>query len=223
MKQLLLSLMILSGFGIGVCHASNPVIAGKIAGSAHDFSGSVWSRDEICLACHTPHRASTTAAVVPLWNHKLTQQTYVPYQSNTLQAAVGQPDGISKLCLSCHDGTVALDAFGGSDGAVNGSGGLVNQIGSQMGPDLNSAQGHSLVHPVSFVYDSALADADGGLIDPTQPQASLGGATIQSKLLSASKLQCSSCHDVHNGGGIPGMLRLSLNNDELCLACHKGK
>ena len=33
---------------------------------------------------------------------------YIPYSSSSLQAKPGQPTGTSKLCLSCHDGTIAL-------------------------------------------------------------------------------------------------------------------
>src|ERR1041385_334859 len=60
---------------------------------------------EVCIFCHTPHRATGEQ---PLWNHAGSAATYTPYSSSTLKAAVGQPTGASKLCLSCHDGTVAL-------------------------------------------------------------------------------------------------------------------
>ena len=60
---------------------------------------------DICIFCHAPHN---TTGVGPLWNHALSAATYTPYSSSTLKATVGQPTGASKLCLSCHDGTVAL-------------------------------------------------------------------------------------------------------------------
>jgi cytochrome c peroxidase len=54
-------------------------------------------------------------------------------------------------------------------------------------------------HPISFVYDSALAAADGALKNPAQP--STLGRTIAQDLLDAnSKMQCNSCHDVHTSG-----------------------
>ena len=197
--------------------------AAGIQGSAHDFSGKAWSRGEMCQACHTPHHSDNSQRDAPLWNHSSTQQVFIPYKSDTLKATVGQPDGLSKLCLSCHDGTVALDAFGGFGGAVDAKGGIANKIGTQIGPDLNSNVGHSLVHPFSFVYDSSLASADTGVNDPTQPQAILNGATIRSALLFGDKLQCSSCHDVHNRQGNDKLLRLPLDNNALCSACHSGK
>ena len=61
---------------------------------------------EICIFCHTPHNANPA---VPLWNHTMsTGVNYQPYTSTTLAAAVGVPTGSTKLCLSCHDGTVAI-------------------------------------------------------------------------------------------------------------------
>lgn len=193
-----------------------------IRGSAHDFSGAVWSDQEMCQACHTPHHANSAEHNAPLWNHSSTQQNFTPYTSSTLKATVGQPDGISKLCLSCHDGTVALDAFGGFTGRVDSNGAIINKIGNQIGPDLNNPQGHSLVHPISFVYDSTLADADNRLNDPNQPQTVLNGATVTAALLVGNKLQCSSCHDVHNKQGNESLLKLPLENNALCNACHTG-
>jgi putative hemolysin len=69
---------------------------------------------EVCVYCHTPHGASTAAAV-PLWNRSLpTTTTYVTYdQLNTssLTQTVFQPGAASLPCLSCHDGTQAIDAI----------------------------------------------------------------------------------------------------------------
>src|ERR1035438_10544635 len=63
------------------------------------------TESDICIFCHAPHN---TTGEGPLWNHELSHATYTPYTSSTLKAAVDQPTGASKLCLSCHDGTVAL-------------------------------------------------------------------------------------------------------------------
>ena len=59
---------------------------------------------EICIFCHTPH----TAKKAGLWNRHDSTAAYTPYRSTTIKANIGQPTGASKLCLSCHDGTVAL-------------------------------------------------------------------------------------------------------------------
>ena len=89
--------------------------AQTIVGSSHDFSGqTAWNTSgEICKVCHTPHNAITTVTNAPLWNHQMTNATFQLYTSATMNATTGQPDGSSKLCLSCHDGTVALENFGG--------------------------------------------------------------------------------------------------------------
>src|SRR5512134_686927 len=86
-----------------------------IAGTRHNLStsgpGSIkaLSESEICVFCHTPHGASSE---LPLWNHRLSTQTYdLPSTSSgwpLLLTTVQQPDKASRLCLSCHDGTVAI-------------------------------------------------------------------------------------------------------------------
>ena len=182
---------------------------GQITGSKHDFSNNGWSGGKICIVCHTPHHADNTVTDAPLWNHEVTSATFTVYNSSTLDATVGQPDGVSKLCLSCHDGTVALDNFGG---VTTGS----NMITG----DYNLETDLSNDHPVSFVYDATLASADGGIYDPTTQNSGLGG-TINGDMLSSTKMQCSSCHDVHNGsGGWESLLVKSNANSTLCLTCH---
>jgi len=184
-----------------------------ITGSKHDFSSNSWNTTgEICRVCHTPHNATST--IVPLWNHALTTAAFTAYSSYSLNAAVGQPSPSSKACLSCHDGTIALDSFGGAAGSnfISGS--------PKLGTDLSND------HPVSFTYDAALATADGGLYDPTlKTVGALGGKTIAAgMLISGNKVECSSCHDVHRGKGnsvTAGRLLLVNNTGSaLCLTCH---
>lgn len=182
---------------------------GIITGSAHDFSNDAWNTTgEICITCHTPHNGMETGAV--LWNHTITTASFDVYSSVTMDAdpIVGQPSGNSKLCLSCHDGTVGLADFGGATGgdAITGDG--------LVGTDLSND------HPISFTYDATLATADGGLHDPSLVSSGLGG-TIADDLLFGGNLQCASCHDVHNNGlGTVSLLRKSNAASALCLTCH---
>ncbi len=74
-------------------------------------------------------------------------------------------------------------------------------------------------HPVSFTYDGALALADLGLFDPTNTQSGLGG-TITATMLQGGKVQCASCHDVHNSANLPNLLLKSNAASALCLTCH---
>lgn len=180
-----------------------------ITGSAHDFSGQGWGTTEICEPCHTPHNADASIADAPLWNHQTTTTVFTLYSSSTLTTTtLTQPDASSKLCLSCHDGTVALENFGGvTTGTHFISGG--NNLGTTLAND----------HPVSFTYNTALATADGGLFDPATHITALGG-TIANDLLIGDKLQCASCHDVHNSYNLSSLLKIDNNGSALCLTCH---
>ncbi len=187
----------------------SPAAKGGIVNSEHDFSGESWNTTtEICITCHTPHDADMTVADSPLWNHEVTAATFTLYSSSTLDATdLGQPDGVSKLCLSCHDGTVALDSFGGATGSTMITGGAL------VGTDLSND------HPISFTYDDTLATTDGELFPPSTTNSGLGG-TINADLLVGGKLECSSCHDVHDADGNTNLLRIANTASALCLTCH---
>lgn len=95
-------------------------LAASIVGSYHDLAHidevhtgpDGWGRtftdyNEVCVYCHTPHHADQTQG--PLWNRYAPSTTYALYQSPTLDGAQNQPGTSSKLCLSCHDGSLAVD------------------------------------------------------------------------------------------------------------------
>ena len=203
MRKLVIALMVMA-LGVGFATIS---YAG-IAGTAHDFSSEIWNPGgEICQVCHTPHKADITVTDAPLWNHEVTAATFTLYSSGTLDATLVQPDGPSKLCLSCHDGTVALENFGGATGGGSYVSG-VDVIGTDIRDD----------HPVSFTYNSALATADGELSDPSTTASGLGD-TSDADMFFSSKVECASCHDAH-GTGINYFLRKSNAASALCLTCH---
>ena len=207
-------------FGMAAALMAGSVSAG-INGSVHDFTGKSWTyvdgNGQICVYCHTPHNAKTADA--PLWNHAITSATFTPYSSSTLDASVGQPDGVSKMCLSCHDGTVSLDSYG--DLSINLGSTKISGV-FNLGTDLSND------HPVSFVYDTTLVNADKALNDPStavtigDPNGVTKDIIIGGLLDSNNKLQCSTCHDVHNKFAILNMklLRVTLNGSALCLTCH---
>ena len=191
--------------------------AGTIIGSAHDFSMRGWSGGEICIVCHTPHNADITVADAPLWNHELTTTVFELYDSPTFDGSttITQPAGSSILCLSCHDGTVALDSFGGTTGSTYISG--VYNLGTTLLDD----------HPISFVYDAALVAVDGGLNDPATTTVTIGSGedtktgTLQDIMLFNDQLQCASCHDVHNKfTDGTSLLRITKDGSAICLTCH---
>ncbi|MCK4761283.1 MAG: cytochrome C [Candidatus Aminicenantes bacterium] len=180
-----------------------------ITGSAHDLSGEAWALGRICVVCHVPHGADTTVANAPLWSHDLTTTTFTAYGTGfDMELNVGQPSGVSLLCLSCHDDTVALDAFVGGAGT---SGTLsVEFVGTTAALGTNMQANH----PVSFVYDtSAAADTEINAADATINGMLAGGA--------GGTLECSSCHDVHNTTvAAAPLLRVAIANSALCLVCH---
>ena len=127
-----------------------------------------------------------------------------------MQAAVGDPAGVSLLCLSCHDGVTALDSFGGTAGTVPLSG------SANVGLDLSND------HPISITYNAALVALDSELHDPTLTTSGLG-ANIDDDMLEGAGnnlLECSSCHDVHNTANVANLLRKSNVQSALCLTCH---
>lgn len=195
-----------------------PAYSGQVAGSAHDFTTTGWSGGEICVACHTPHNADSAQAA-QLWNHAVSTTNFSMYSSPSLDATgTGQPGGISRLCLSCHDGTVGVDSFGGTTGSTFMTGEKVVGSGGNLADD----------HPISIRYDTALSLSDGSLKDPAITTTTVGLAgsksrtgTVDQLLLIDGTVQCTSCHDVHNNftAGEP-LLRISTAGSQLCLTCH---
>jgi hypothetical protein len=150
------------------------------------------TESQICVFCHTPHGSDTTQAT-PLWNKTLQNTTYTPYSSSSLDAAAiqgasaGQPLGSSKLCLSCHDGVMALGSVRvlrgqlntntGTGGNTAGSGSVIIGGGTNvtMPAGSGASTGYTRLlgsdltndHPISVTYDDALSDRDGELRRPT--------------------------------------------------------
>lgn len=116
-----------------------------------DASGSA----EVCVFCHTPHGADTSAAGLPLWNKKLgTGNSYTTYvQTSTLDATnnLGPQGSISLACLSCHDGSQAMD------NQINGAG-----YGNYYS-DGGAANGQDFVWATSGVATTNLRDSTGKL------------------------------------------------------------
>jgi predicted CXXCH cytochrome family protein len=161
------------------------------------------STDRVCVFCHTPHNASPQRA---LWNRELPGEAYKLYDSSTLVATLQQPTGASRLCLSCHDGTLALSNL--RVPPPGGAGALGPLTGdASLGTDLSDD------HPVSFVYDSALAMRRGELRDPA---ALLGDVPLDA----ARQLQCTTCHDPHDNP-YRVFLRVDDRRGGLCVRCHQ--
>lgn len=190
------------------------VVYGAIANSAHDFAdGAGFNADawngtgEICKPCHTPHN-SQSLATAPLWNHTVTAAAFTVYTGYDMQSTpLNPPTGASILCLSCHDGTVALDSFGGN----TVSPGTTISGGDRVGNDLSND------HPISIDYTTA-----GPELHPTTAATAIGGTIATDLLEGGTLVQCSSCHDVHNtvSAGNASLLKIDNAGSALCLTCH---
>lgn len=192
---------------------------GVLTGSKHDFSQApynTWSGGQKCLPCHAPHN-NKNAAGSTLWNHADTltlDAGFTMYSSPGMTTlGITKPSGPSsgsRTCLSCHDGTTALDSYGANTGTNKLTGTTL------LSTDLSND------HPISFTYDSTLAAKPRAyLVDPSSPGSSGIGTTIAADMLIAGKMECSSCHDVHNDGVAgTGMLKKSNAASGLCTTCH---
>ena len=192
----------------------------SIVDTGHDLSntGSLNNQNnEVCIYCHSPHveDIADVSDYNPLWAADVQTATdFDPYASSTLQASIGDPlVGPSRLCMSCHDGTIAIDsALSGSTVFVSGRLLVGDDRGLGGGGILSSD------HPIGFDYP-AVATADAEINDAGTTYA---GATIGDFLFTDGAneiMTCATCHDVHDDTN--GYFLLSSNADSaLCLGCH---
>lgn len=159
---------------------------------------------DVCKFCHTPHAASPVA---PLWNRQDSGAYYQTYESSTLTAEVGQPTGSSRLCLSCHDGTIALQQTFNPRNTMAGTIFLSPGDAGYLGTDLRDD------HPISFVYDSALVAKNPELRHPDTLPLTL-------PLDHNQQLQCTTCHDPHDDR-FGDFLRMDNRGSALCVTCHQ--
>ena len=129
--QKIISAAVFLAFWAGYAHAETTKFSnlGSIANSRHNLtqqtagppsfgsSVAIWMNTmrndytEVCVYCHTPHGANTTIAA-PLWNRTNKGNTYTLYNIPLTSGQTATQPGVSSLtCLSCHDGTVAIDSI----------------------------------------------------------------------------------------------------------------
>lgn len=190
--------------------ATSALAAGRtsLVGSKHDLSpsgpGPIKSTRPVdpCAFCHMTHGGGK----------KLTSRPdptaeYRPYESGTLKKRAGAPTGTSRLCLSCHDGTIAvgttlsrsIEVSGG-----DGNGRIPSTRRSNLGTDLRRS------HPISI---------GGGPSPGVHPPASRGRVHLDD----AGRVQCTTCHDPHSefGGAPEGQFLVeTTRGSSLCVTCH---
>lgn len=198
-------LLALITFSLGVAQP----LSESVVGTKHNLSlsgmGAIRSttQDEVCIFCHTPHSASGSA---PLWNRTGTATLFSIYPSGgTVQSIIGQPNGSSRICLSCHDGTIALGLVRNPNTTFPMSGttpqGYLPAGSSNLGSILSDD------HPTSFT--PSLADAE--IVFPP--------ANSSVKLDANGQMQCRSCHDPHNNQ-YGSFLVQNATAGALCTTCH---
>lgn len=218
-----------------------------IKGTDHDFSAKGGGVG-LCTFCHTPHRAISTRL---LWNHTLSAATYTWQDQNETIGGTKLPTiaqswtGPTKYCLSCHDGSVAVgDVNWWLEGKPVP---LDNTKHAWPDPANVGATGGTLGnmsgnHPVAAPYPyqqaknsyNSVTTGDGVIIsefvaDPGANKIRLfndtGTLVRAGAVAGKTGIECSSCHDPHNGSTVEDtyFLRGKVKGDSLpyiCLKCH---
>ncbi len=182
-----------------------------IVGSAHDLSATgpgrvhAMEEEQVCIFCHTPHNATGQR---PLWNRHMPPTHYRIYESSTTDARIDQPSGPSKMCLSCHDGSLAIGLLASRpDEIVVMSRRTLDPRSGSVSVDLSDD------HPIGFRYDRALAGRDHQLSNPDVVSREL-------PLGKHGEMHCTTCHDPHNNH-LGNFLRITNVRSSICLSCHK--
>ena len=158
--------------------------------------------NDVCVYCHTPHGANKQIQA-PLWNRTVNPGTYTIYDKETtigLEGRMSLPGPSSLTCLSCHDGTIAIDS-------------VLNMPGSGMNPQNGSISNAE----VGFSNQAFLNTWSGaGGAGPSGVHFTLGPELGQGDKSSA----CAFCHDGSLlASGVPDysvfMLGEDLRNDHV--------
>lgn len=229
---------------------ATPGLAG-IENTKHNLTsagpGTVKTSDagvEICAFCHTPHGSDNSAAA-PLWNKALpTAGSFTTYDntfSSTIDSTVDLAGSISLACLSCHDGSGAIDNMINipGSGGYNASGASAGYTGLTTMPAGVTNLGTDLTndHPVGIKYAGAggnsWAAVDDKFVADTNVKydaakgwwVETGGNTTRNSTdlvlytrSSSPYVECATCHDPHSEEAT--FLRIANTGSAVCKACH---
>ena len=243
---------LITGTLTGVALAKQTYTPGAgVSNSPHNINNVVTNGDaygRVCAYCHTPHHAIQDGAIAdynPLWSHQVSGMTYTPYASKTAESTgeinTSSRDpliGPSRLCMSCHDGVVAVSEHYGNGSLNNGSAKVGNNWGEISVGDALGNQGKDS-HPIGFDYDNvANNDKGNGTLGSglkgsgTQFTAVVGTgdyagshvrtiADLMYKSGGKNIMTCASCHDVHNKENADDYLLVNKQaGSAICLTCH---
>ncbi len=156
---------------------------------------------QICIFCHTPHGGDTTG---PLWNRAIPagfDTGWTHYNSVTLSSGVGAANRAvspeSLLCLSCHDGTIAVGDLINQSALGTPSTSTTTVVNlSSFNPRVGNAKDLSDDHPISFSYtDSVTAVGTGyGNLETIEHARDVQGLKFYG---ATNRVECGTCHDPH--------------------------
>ena len=174
---------------LGISHAG-------IDSTKHYFASEGWAPSDgsgsVCGACHTPHSPVATGTDAVLWNHQINSTADYTLYSGTKSTSSASTLGASSLvCLGCHDGTIGLESFGGTETTVN-----------MIASSVNITQDLGNNHPVGYISGST------GGVSGNSPDYWRSG-----------KVECGSCHDPHTSDQ-DYFVRVDNSASALCIACH---
>lgn len=238
-----------SSQGIGKAIVADPVVGANdpLVGSKHDFTGlnrrsgvramagvAFSDYGNPCVYCHLPPEQAVVNTEsfggVEGWNRIApAADHYKTFSSDTMDASASTPNSSTLLCLSCHDGTMALDMVlfkpagfqSRRDAAMHMKMNGGNELTS-CGKCHNGLVAHDIApkvvgqdlmndHPVSFQY-GGLNWKDRDFRMPHQPGGFNNGVALY-----GGSVECASCHDVHNS---TQEVLLATRKDILCATCH---
>jgi hypothetical protein len=202
--------------------------------TTHDAQG------RVCAFCHTPHHAlpggGSVATYMPLWSHTLPQMTFVPYNTFTVTDLnlSNELQGPSILCMSCHDGSIAVDQHYGNDLATTkltsdafNPTEDTNVSGTAVGLPTGGKTDLSNDHPIGFLYSDAYNSRKTDLF-PESTVFKGGGTKKISDVLTNGYMTCATCHDVHNKDNKENSVDTTVNyflygdqkDSAFCITCH---
>lgn len=235
----------LSNVGGTTASETSANFAGLDAGVAGD------KQSRICVYCHHPHNARIQGSsegptgdemeYSPLWNRQMSDRNFTGYNNGIMMGTADSQQqhmlnastpgnggtaigGVSLLCMSCHDGVVAMNAYSSNnaDGGT-GSSNVLNAAGSAISGTAAFTTNLNNHHPMGFSY--VAVQADDNEIAATDVEMVPGmGVNIGDLLYGADNtMECVTCHDVHNTANQEGAERFlwrSNNESNFCLTCH---
>ncbi len=229
-----LTLIPSTGAPLSIVDSKHNLSSGSSASIKAASSGNTTS--EICVFCHTPHHSRMDA---PLWNKTNVTGPYTLYNkaySDVLNKLSGgaYPDAEdpitgtgaaahikTRICLSCHDGMIALGNL------VNVPYGLTGDIAMEGGITTmpQAAQGYIGTnlqddHPVAIKHDSTK--------DP-ELKSTLSGSVRVYTVSPVNKttdgtgsgyVECTSCHNAHDNEYGNFLVDTNLGSN-ICTSCHE--